>query len=299
MTSPIARTLPQIAGFTHRPTRTFQMGAADLHKTYKNCKPHQVTVSEHLFGETQVTVGDWKKYVEWCTAQPKWALQSTTADGAPSALATGNDAAALVQDHILAVAAHLVAGAQIAVVPTPESQVRMPALREGFDVDDHSMVNVTWAEARAYAAWRTGVERAVLGRSDFVIRLATEAEWEEATNGKKFATASGDKLEGEARYGLSWKEGTTGPVKEFDPNGEVYGQSGNVWEWTEDSYQPDNTTLPSQDPVCRVGDDRVVRGGSFYNGVVLCRAAFRYDFHPDVAYLVVGLRLVVVAAQDS
>jgi len=96
-----------------------------------------------------------------------------------------------------------------------------------------------------------------------VIRLATEAEWEEATNGKKYATVSGNKLQGEARCGLSWEKGTTGPVKEFDPNGDVYGQSGNAWEWCEDHYQADNTGLATTDPICLVGDERVVRGGSF------------------------------------
>jgi formylglycine-generating enzyme required for sulfatase activity len=71
--------------------------------------------------------------------------------------------------------------------------------------------------------------------------------------------------------------------------------SGNVWEWTADWYASDayiqaayrNPTGPEQ------GQQRVIRGGSWYYYGTSLRAANRHKDSPSASYDNIGFRCVV------
>jgi formylglycine-generating enzyme required for sulfatase activity len=62
---------------------------------------------------------------------------------------------------------------------------------------------------------------------------------------------------------------------------------GNVAEWCQDWYA---RNYPAEGP--ENGTRRVVRGGSFKDGAVLCRSAARRSLRPDERSDAVGFRVV-------
>lgn len=112
------------------------------------------------------------------------------------------------------------------------------------------------------------------------LHLPTEAQWE-------YACRAGST---EARYGpklgrMAWySENSANMPREVgsrDPNDwGFYDMLGNVWEWCEDWYDADeyNRCVDGATNPCGPsnGTDRVVRGGSYSNGEIQCRAAHRH-----------------------
>jgi formylglycine-generating enzyme len=120
------------------------------------------------------------------------------------------------------------------------------------DRTDHPVVQVSYHDAAAYAAWAGG-------------RLPTEAEWEFAARaGSTTIFPWGDELEpggahrmnvfqGEFPGGNTVADGWLGtcPVDAFPPNGfGLYNVTGNVWEWTSDRYDRDNLVLKGGSYLC-------------------------------------------------
>ena len=151
--------------------------------------------------------------------------------------------------------------------------------------DDHGwgrgsrpVINVTWADANAYADWLSRLTGARY-------RLPSEAEWEYAARaGTSTAYWWGDKIgRGHANCrecDRRWGGRSTAPVASFPPNPfGLYDMNGNVWEWTGQCWS---------EP-CR---ERVIRGGSWYYYPEMSRADARAKLDAAQWSYNVGFRLV-------
>ena len=180
----------------------------------------------------------------------------------------------------------------------------------GFaQTDAHPVVNVTWNDAAAMAAWLSQ-------REGVTYRLPTEAEWEYAARGgtrSRFPggdspdvlLASANTFDREAALRWPrWREqaGTgsdgfpfTAPVGSFAPNAfGLYDMIGNVWEWCADWYAEDYyANSPAADPQGPAsGDVRVRRGGSWHSWPLYARVAYRNYNTPQSRHVLGGFRLL-------
>jgi formylglycine-generating enzyme required for sulfatase activity len=160
----------------------------------------------------------------------------------------------------------------------------------------HSVVQVSWSDARAYCAWR--------GK-----RLATEAEWERAARGaggRRYPWGNEPPRVGgrhRASYGsdrccvADAGDGYlfTAPVGSFPLGRSPFGVedlAGNVWEWVEDWFDEAfyGRSLGS-DPVNRTPVGRkVIRGGGWGNDPWGLRSTLRHANPPDICLSMVGIR---------
>jgi len=162
--------------------------------------------------------------------------------------------------------------------------------------DDHTwgkgkrpVINVTWDDARAYAAW-------VGTSSSLACRLPTEAEWEYAAragtpSGYWWGEAVGnDRLNCRDCLGKEPPYGSK-PVRSFPPSPwGLYEMNGNVWEWTADCWTPDHSKpAAGSDESCR---DKVVKGGSWYYFSAMSRASARAKNDAAVWSYNIGVRVL-------
>jgi formylglycine-generating enzyme required for sulfatase activity len=166
---------------------------------------------------------------------------------------------------------------------------------------DHPVVNVTWNDAVAYAAW-------LLRLTGQPWRLPTEAEWEKAargTDGRIYPW--GDAFEVTKCNTSVSGIGTTTRVGTYPSGASPCGaqdMAGNVWEWTLSYYKPypyvpgDEYTPPASSGSGE--PSRVLRGGSWYVNPQYARAARRYGDRPvNAVDDIGGFRVVVVASPGS
>jgi formylglycine-generating enzyme required for sulfatase activity len=154
--------------------------------------------------------------------------------------------------------------------------------------DAHPIVNVTWFEASAYAAWAGAA-------------LPTEAQWEKAargTDGRTFVWGNNF-----TKSTCHTSDGKTVAVGLFPNGASPYGaldMAGNVWEWCADWYDPEYyAQAPPQNPPGPVtGTLRVLRGGSWgFNVSEFFRVAYRNRCLPDCKYGDYGFRCVVAPSK--
>lgn len=148
-----------------------------------------------------------------------------------------------------------------------------------LDRADHPVVQVSWADAAAFAAWSGG-------------RLPSEAEWEHAARGGRLDPRFpwGDQEPDDEAFlpcniwqGRFPVENTradgwmgTSPVGSFAPNGAgLYDMAGNVWEWTADRFQIHSLArvAKARNREAKSLNEKIMKGGSF-----LCQRSYCYRY---------------------
>ncbi len=156
------------------------------------------------------------------------------------------------------------------------------------------MINVTWYGAKAFADWLSS-------KTGKKYKLPTEAEWEYAARGGKesrgYLYAGSNNIDVVAEY-YGNNNSKTKPVGGKEPNElGLYDMSGNVWEWCADYCNyvsgviTDTYYDGAKDPLCKIGSNRVVRGGSWRYSAKNCRVAIRFGIFPDNSNYYRGFRL--------
>ncbi len=259
---------------------TFLMGDA---KGEDDEKPvHQVTVSDFYLSKYEVTVADFKAFVD-ATGYKTVAEQA------------GQSYVWLGNNWELRKGVHWRHDSKGNILHSGDYQ--------------HPVIHVSWDDAMAYCAWLSRT-------TGQTCRLPTEAEWEYAAgNGAKHTRFSwGPKPPGKKKVGnladraaLSVISDTevfpkyddgyayTAPVGSFPPNKlGLYDMTGNVWEWCHDWYSDDYyDQSPAVDPTGPAsGDKRVWRGGSWLNAEFASRITFRsYGVPDEVNFAFTGFRV--------
>lgn len=162
---------------------------------------------------------------------------------------------------------------------------------EGWGRGSRPVINVSWDAADSYCRWLAQKT----GRN---FRLPREAEWEKAARekypwGRSAPTANQVNMKGNAD-GFVF----TASVGSFPQGESPYGildMAGNVWEWMADWYDPGYyQAAVGRDPQGpAAGKERVVRGGSWRDGLELIRSANRSSERPDRSLNVLGFRVAM------
>lgn len=177
--------------------------------------------------------------------------------------------------------------------------------------DSHAVVNVSWNDAVEFCKW-------LRGKDGKPYRLPTEAEWEYACRaGTTTHYSHGDDAEGLAKVGnvadaafeaefpelkglVKASDGYahTSPAGSFLPNAfGLYDMHGSVWEWCADWYDVEYyAKSPANDPEGpATGEERVYRGGGWFNCARGCRSATRSASQAENRNLALGFRVAVAA----
>ncbi|MCV2369939.1 formylglycine-generating enzyme family protein [Roseateles oligotrophus] len=267
-----------------------QLPAERFHKLQDEAPAHRVQISRDFFiGAHEVTVGQFRKFVEASGFVPESIKDGTGGYGYrkdydPSKTARGD--------------------------AFEGRDLRYSWLNPGFaQTDAHPVVNITYADALAFAQWLSKLE----GKR---YRLPTEAEWEYAARaGTRTRYHSGDDPASllkvanvfDADSAVNWPRwkdmalsghdgyAFTSPVGSFAPNAwGLFDMHGNAWEWVSDwhgdDYYANSPPVDPQGPID--GEVRVRRGGSWHTWPFYARASYRNINSESSRYTLLGFRLV-------
>jgi formylglycine-generating enzyme required for sulfatase activity len=160
--------------------------------------------------------------------------------------------------------------------------------------DADPVVCVSWREATQYAEW-------LARKSGKPYRLPSEAEWEYlARRGGEGRALTHDTANyGEEKCCARKVEGRdawefTAPVGSFPADAfGLHDVLGNVWEWLADCYHENYVGAPADGRAWAgsCSGKRIVRGGSYGDGSMLLRPAYRLRGPEDARYATLGLRV--------
>ena len=177
-----------------------------------------------------------------------------------------------------------------ALVRRPDVNFRKPGYKHP-PADDEPVVQVTWADAKAFCDW--------LGQEEHLpYRLPTEAEWEYACRaGTTTRWSTGDDPAGldETAWTIRNADSHMHPVGKKKPNAwGLHDMHGNAWEWCDDWFGA-YPAAPVTDPMgLKNGDKKALRGGSWdYDKLARTRSASRIPDPPDRAHFTHGFRVAI------
>ena len=174
--------------------------------------------------------------------------------------------------------------------------------------DRHPVVCVSWADARAYAAWLSG-------QAGAPYRLPSEAEWEYAArSGTTTRHYWGDRATAQCTHangadraaavrfadwaGAGCDDGVsyTAPAGSYAANGfGIHDMLGNVAEWVADCWRSSYAGMLSRDGTSRGSGEpcalRVLRGGSGTSPPDDLRSAFRESNYANIRSHAIGFRV--------
>jgi formylglycine-generating enzyme required for sulfatase activity len=216
----------------------------------------------------------------------------------PSLMGSNKDSDPQVYDDELSQHEVTLPGYWIGRYPVTVAQYRDFVKESGYDVDedslndpdDHPVHYVSWRDALAYCRWLSE-------RTDLLVTLPSEAEWEKAargTDGRIYPWGDEHPTVELCNFGKN-VDGTT-PVGDYSPAGDSpYGcadMTGNVWEWTRSLYESYPYDPDDGREDLEASGSRVLRGGSFYDFSRDVRCAFRLSNFPNGRYRDYGFRVV-------
>jgi len=171
----------------------------------------------------------------------------------------------------------------------PTSISNRPTWQQQRERPDHPVVNVTWHDAAAYAAWLASL-------TGEPWRLPSEAEWEKAArwDGTARIFPWGDEFDLERCNTDEGGMGTTTPVGAYPSGASPCGaqdMAGNAWEWTGSTFEPYPYNADDERESADSSELCVLRGGSWLSADTIARTACRGHFPPGSANGYSGFRL--------
>jgi formylglycine-generating enzyme required for sulfatase activity len=195
---------------------------------------------------------------------------------------------------------------------------RCPAAKDdGYGRGNYPVINISWAEAGAYAEWlsqKTGRACRLLSEAEFeyATRAGTTTPWfwgeaPDSWGSRKaceFANTH-DEAGKEAHMMYVWSNhqcndgyGENAPTGKYKPNAfGLHDMLGNVREWVADCHQPGYEGAPTDGsvrPHRGACEKRVVRGGAWVDGPSTSRSAYRYSEAEEFRNYQVGFRVACV-----
>lgn len=248
---PAFKVLPNTPELIVIPAGKFMMGcSAGWDDAAGGCREsefpaHEVTIPSFALGKYEVTVGQFKHFVEQTQYQ-------TTAEQLQQGCTIANP------DQV----------GQWIIDKT--KNWRSPGFAQ---TDNHPVVCLSWTDTQAYIDW---LNQQQSGK----YRLPTETEWEYAARGNKVTAyywgnqPNPDFANAQGKVGKDQWE-FTAPVGQFISNGfGLHDMAGNVWEWTSTCWNK-NYAEANTSTTCTDEQLRVRRGGGWDNLPPNIRSAYR------------------------
>ncbi|MEO1018092.1 MAG: formylglycine-generating enzyme family protein [Pseudomonadota bacterium] len=236
-------------------TSSFTMGTDDKGRLFDLEEfEHVVEIEDFAIGRFEVTVGDFRRFVE-----------ATGYEIDAGCVRWSSETAQWIKDEELSY----------------ENVV--------FDQDStHPAVCVSWFDAQAYISWLNSM---VDGEP---YRLPTEAEWEYAARAGSYSAYFWGNEFTPIVANCALVAGGTREVGSYPQNyWGIFDTHGNAFEWVQDDWNETHTPLNSM-PESKIAVDterRVVRGGSWDHDERHCRSAYRHADFPHNRTVSLGFRV--------
>jgi len=262
------------------PQGSFLMGSPESEKKRSSDEGpvHIVQLDGFWLGETEVTVGQFMKFIEETNYRTD-AERGTEPNGQ---------------------GAHILRSSVGDIRWDKSANWRNPGFEQN---ESHPVVCISWNDAKAFCEWLSKK-----GKGKYT--LPTEAQWEYACRAGstgRWCFGDDESQLGEYAWYDSNSEGKTHPVKQKKPNNfKLYDMHGNVWEWCSDWYGKEyysggrNPTGPDTGDdqfsilgINWAGGSRVLRGSSWYDSSWQghTRSSIRLGYNPSNRGNYIGFRV--------